>query len=519
MFIFLLVRTLMVVGHVAHASDRKEQYRPQYHFSPPYGWMNDPNGMVYDPKAGEYHLYYQYNPNSTVNGAPHWGHTVSRDLIHWQDLPIALYPNEEGTAFSGSVIIDEHNVTGLRQSDDKNVLVAMFTRDVRDEPQSQYGIESQHIWYSNDLGRTYERYEGNPVLIEDPKIKDIRDPKVRRHGNGYIAPLAAGDEIRFYKSNDMKNWQLTSSFGANPPHGSHGIAGEGIWECPDLIPFEIDGKKLWVLFVSINPGGPIVGSATQYFIGNFDGTTFTNLNPPNKIMWLDMGPDNYAGVTFETTPKPDPVFIGWASNWDYGRETPTTTWRGQMTMPRTLHLVKVNGGEYRLRSFPIQEINSLRYSTIFGIGPQPNTATDSPSGLQNLHAINVATDVEQWHAEMELIFDNSLNITLSNERGESMVMLMDHNGKITIDRSKSGHTISPTFRKKIIGQRVVKDKKVAIDIYHDSSLTEIFFDKGLTSFTVQSFPTSMFNRFHVAVGPGQGKIIDARIYKLRSIWN
>lgn len=400
-----------------------------------------------------------------------------------------------------------------QQSDDKNVLIAMFTRDIRDEPQAQYGNESQHIWYSNDLGRTYQRYEGNPVLTEDPKIKDFRDPKARIHENGFMAALAASDEIRFYRSDDMKNWQLMSSFGANPPQGSHGIAGEGIWECPDLIPFdvEVDGKKLWVLFVSINPGGPIVGSVTQYFVGHFDGTTFTNLNPPNKIMWLDMGPDNYAGVTFEKTPKPDPVFIGWASNWDYGRETPTTTWRGQMTIPRTLHLVKVDGEGYRLRSFPIPEINSLRHSTIFEI--------NSTTSYSHLSSINVAMDVEQWHAQAELILGSSLNITMNNLKGESVIILMDNNGEITIDRSKSGHTISPNFCKKIVGKRVIKDKKVTIDIFHDSSITEIFFDGGLTSFTVQSFPTSIFNRFHMYLGPGTGGIVEARMYELRSIWN
>ncbi|WP_207434814.1 glycoside hydrolase family 32 protein [Sabulibacter ruber] len=245
----------------------QEQHRPQYHFTPPAKWMNDPNGMVYH--KGEYHLFYQHHPGGTTWGPMHWGHAVSKDMVNWEHLPIALYPDENGTIFSGSAVVDVNNTSGLGTKENPP-MVAIFTyHNEKLEKGGRNDFQTQGIAYSLDNGRTWKKYEQNPVL-KNPGIRDFRDPKVawNEKAGQWVMTLAVLDHIEFYGSKNLKDWSKLSEFGQ--AIGAHG----GVWECPDLFPLQVNGQEKWVLLVSINPGGPNGGSATQYFVGDFDGTRF-----------------------------------------------------------------------------------------------------------------------------------------------------------------------------------------------------------------------------------------------------
>jgi fructan beta-fructosidase len=297
----------------------KEEHRPQFHFSPPQKWMNDPNGMVYF--NGSYHLFYQYYPDSTVWGPMHWAHATGSDLVHWKNEPIALYPDSLGYIFSGSAVVDKKNTTGFGKNG-KIPLVAIFTHhDPKTEGRTDF--ENQSIAYSLDEGKTWTKYAGNPVL-KNPGIVDFRDPKVMWYENRqkWVMTLATKDRVTFYSSPNLKEWKKESEFGEKV--GAHG----GVWECPDLFSLDFNGKTYWVLFVSVNPGGPNKGSATQYFIGEFDGSKFTPLDTDAR--WVDWGADNYAGVTWSNTGNRR-IFLGWMSNWQYAQVVPTQKWRSAMT--------------------------------------------------------------------------------------------------------------------------------------------------------------------------------------------
>ncbi|HEY2721802.1 MAG TPA: glycoside hydrolase family 32 protein, partial [Chitinophagaceae bacterium] len=329
-------------------TDYHEPHRPQIHFSPREHWMNDPNGMVY--YNGIYNLFFQYYPKGNVWGPMHWGHAISKDLIHWAEQPIALYPDSLGYIFSGSAVVDVNNTSGLGQNG-KPPLVAVFTQhDPEGEKAGTTTFQNQSIAYSNDAGKTWVKYKNNPVL-KNPGIKDFRDPKVSWYENEkkWIMTLATYDRITFFSSKDLRNWTKESEFGKDK--GAHG----GVWECPDLVPIIYQDKEVWVLLVSINPGSPHGGSATQYFIGQFDGHAFTSSQTETK--WIDDGADDYAGVTWSNTGKRK-IFFGWMSNWQYGTKVPTEKWRSAMTIPRELSLEKINGN-YFLRSLPITELSAI----------------------------------------------------------------------------------------------------------------------------------------------------------------
>ena len=276
----------------SHEGPYAEAHRPQIHFSPPENWMNDPNGMVFH--SGVYHLFYQYYPDSTVWGPMHWGHATTSDLIHWENHPIALYPDSLGYIFSGSAVVDENNTSGFGK-EGKIPLVAIFTHhNPKAEKESPTTVENQSIAFSLDDGYTWTKYTGNPVL-KNPGIRDFRDPKVFwfEDGKKWIMTLAASDQIIFYSSPDLKTWTKESEFGKE--FGAHG----GVWECPDLFSLQYKDETIWVLIVNINPGGPNGGSAAQYFTGQFDGKTFIPYQTDTR--WADYGPDDYAGVTWSNT--------------------------------------------------------------------------------------------------------------------------------------------------------------------------------------------------------------------------
>ncbi|WP_316934346.1 glycoside hydrolase family 32 protein [Hymenobacter sp. AT01-02] len=321
------------------------QYRPAYHFTPSAHWMNDPNGMVY--LNGTYHLFFQHYPEGMTWGPMHWGHATSKDLVSWKEEAIALFPDKLGMIFSGSAVVDENNTAGFG----KNALVAIFTHHNADEEKKKTNKHQyQSLAYSLDEGKTWKKYEGNPVL-PNPGIQDFRDPKVSWNvvAKQWVMTLATKDRITFYGSPNLKSWTKLSEFGEKL--GAHG----GVWECPDLFPLVLNGKTHWVLLVSINPGGPNGGSATQYFVGQFDGKTFTPTTTTQK--WVDWGKDNYAGVTWNNTGARK-LFLGWMSNWEYANEVPTSPWRSAMTTPRDLALRQV-GPEIYLTSEPAKEVSKL----------------------------------------------------------------------------------------------------------------------------------------------------------------
>lgn len=330
-----------------------EPKHPEVHCVPPMGWMNDPNGLVFF--EGEYHLFYQFHPFSTVWGPMHWGHAVSRDLCHWQHLPIALAPNEEGACFSGSAVMDEHDVTGL--FDGQSGLLAFYTghRVLSDDPENYQ--QSQCLAYSCDKGRTWQRYERNPIL-PPPGFKDFRDPKVVWHGPSqrWVMALACGQEIHFYTSHNLLEWQFASAFGEG--EGAHT---QHPWECPDLFELPVEGAgpdepaSRWVLVVGIGatPDNPF-GSFTQYFVGEFDGQRFSNDNAPGTVLMMDVGRDFYAVQSWSNTPGRQ-LALAWLNNWQYATQSPEAGWRGTMSLPRELALSATHCG-VRLRQRFAREI-------------------------------------------------------------------------------------------------------------------------------------------------------------------
>ncbi|MEP6645873.1 MAG: glycoside hydrolase family 32 protein [Saprospiraceae bacterium] len=447
-----------------------EPYRPVFHFSPKAHWMNDPNGMVFH--NGVYHLFFQYYPDGMVWGPMHWGHATSKDLIHWEEKPIALYPDSLGYIFSGSAVFDEFNSSGLGKNH-KAPLIAFFTHH---NPAGQAAgsdtYQNQSLAFSNDEGKSWTKYGRNPVL-KNPGIKDFRDPKVSWYalGKRWIMTLTTGDRITFYSSRDLKNWTKESDFGESV--GAH----QGVWECPDLFPLQVDGKQVWVLLVSINPGGPNGGSATQYFIGQFDGKIFTTDDTSTKFM--DYGPDDYAGVTISNTGARK-ILIGWMSNWQYGKLVPTDPWRGAMTIPRELGVKEVNGKLY-LTSQPIAELAG-RMNELKDIG---SINVKSKTDLSNKINYRSATfSLKLTDAESK-----DFSIILSNEAGDEMIVGYDKkSNQYYIDRTKSGKIdFEPGFAKRLFAPRIASGP-ISLTLIADVASVELFADDGLTEMTGIFFP-------------------------------
>ena len=337
---------------VATQGGYDEPLRPRFHFTPARNFMNDPNGLVF--YKGEYHLFYQHNPFGREWGHMSWGHAVSRDMLHWEHLPIALREEDGVMIFSGSAVVDWKNTSGFCRSsgDDSSCLVAIYTGHRPDK-------QTQNLAFSNDRGRTWTKYAGNPVI--DLGLKDFRDPKVFWHDptSRWIMAAVLPDQhrVRFLGSADLKRWDTLSDFG---PAGATG----GVWECPDLFPLPVEGsagETRWVLDVDINPGGRLGGSGGQYFVGTFDGTRFVNDNGPEQTLWVDYGKDFYATLSFSDIPPSDGrrIWMGWISNWLYANEEPTVAWRGAQSVPRELRLRRLRDG-LRLVQSPIAELSALR---------------------------------------------------------------------------------------------------------------------------------------------------------------
>jgi len=463
----------------------EEPYRPVYHFSPDFGWTNDPNGMVYFD--GEYHLAYQANPYGTKHSNMHWGNAVSTDLVHWEDLPFIVAPDALGAIFSGSSVVDTDNTAGFGA----NAIVAMYTSAGQGQRQS--------IAYSTDRGRTFTKYEGNPVLDDPEKQPNFRDPKVIRYGDKWVVCVAAGDVIAFYESVDLKNWRKLSEFGRGI--GSHAA----VWECPDLLRFKKGDKEKWVLIVNINPGGPNGGSVAQYFIGDFDGERF-EADPLPYPLWIDEGVDNYAGVTFSGTGDRH-IFMGWMSNWLYSGSVPTVRFRNAMTLPRDLSL-KYNGRHLFLASTPSPEVYAARASS---------RTVDVSLGNGRFIVPEILPDNDGAY---EIDFTVSpgkspLSLRLYNGRGEEMLFTFDFKAlTLTLDRSRSGIVdFFKYFGKTDIQTHLVRRPEYKVQLFVDRHSTEIFIGDGDVCFTNCMFPTEVYNALELA-GEDTG-ITDMTIYDMK----
>ena len=427
----------------------REQFRPAYHHTPLYGWMNDPNGMFY--KDGTWHLYYQFNPYGSQWENMTWGHSTSRDLIYWEAQPIAIAPDGLGSIFSGSCVTNGNDIVAFYTSAGQN--------------------QTQSMAISHDNGRSFEKFNGNPVLTSD--APDFRDPKVFWNENAHVwnMILAVGQEMRIYSSRDLKTWNYESSFGQE--YGNHG----GVWECPDLFPLELRGakqevSKKWVLLCNINPGGPFGGSATQYFIGDFDGKRFTCESMPKVTKWLDYGKDHYATVSFYNAPDNRRTVLAWMSNWQYANNVPTKQFRSANSIPRDLGLFQ-DGEETYVSVVPSKEMMAVR-------GAKMKKPTET---------CEIVVDVK-----------GPMELTLSNAKGEKVVMTYDAQQQtFSMDRTQSGNvafsdafpctTVAPTHG-------TVKQLRLFID----RCSIEAFDGEGKVAMTNLVFPSEPYNTLKVKGG-------------------
>ena len=436
-------------------TQNREAFRPLYHHTPAYGWMNDPNGMFY--KDGVYHLYYQWNPYGSMWENMTWGHSTSRDLIHWKSQPQAIEPDALGDIFSGSCVVDKKN----------NQVVAFYTSAGKSQVQS--------MAISKDNGQTFEKYEGNPVLVST--VEDFRDPKVfwNPEIQKWNMILAVGQEMRIFSSKDLKEWQYESSFGQwiDKATGDLKELGchDGVWECPDLMKLQVRGtdKQKWLLICNINPGGPFGGSATQYFVGDFDGHKFTCEH--NDTRWMDYGKDHYATVTFDNAPDGRKIALAWMSNWQYANQVPTKQFRSANSVPRDLDLYEFEGQTY-CGVTPSRELLALRGKEVKKL-PQ---------------ACEIVVDVK-----------GSTDIILSNSIGEQVVMRYNTQQRtFSMDRTRSYASFSETFPVKTIAP-VYGDIK-QLRIFVDNSSIEVFDAEGRLSMTNLVFPQEPYNNIKVNGG-------------------
>lgn len=507
-----------------------DYYRPSYHFTPLYGWMNDPYGMVY--KDGEYHLYFQYNPYGSKWGNMHWGHAVSKDLVHWEHLDPAIARDPVGHIFSGSSVVDKKNTAGFG----KDAIIAIYTNN------SVNHDEIQCIAYSNDNGRTFTKYEGNPVLTPFDGLKDFRDPKVFWYEKGkcWYMIVSADKETRFYKSKNLKKWTYVSAFGK-------GMGQQPCqYECPDFFQLPVNGDKKkmkWVMTMNINPGCWFGGSATEYFVGDFDGKKFT-CPDANEVKWLDWGKDHYATVTFSNTG--DRVLgITWMSNWQYANLTPFKQNRGANGLPRELKLYEKNG-KYYISEDVAPEVYALRKDT-------KNVADASVVGEKML--AGVAANMEgafEIEADVTPDANGIAGIEISNNKRERTMIYFDmKQGKVVMDRTESGltdfgkqavpHDIELAWDK----QRAAEGKEPAriansinykndfalatwaplslcedgkktyhVDIFVDKSSVELFVDGGRIAMTNLVFPVAPYENVKLYTQDGKAEFKNLKVHKL-----
>ena len=442
----------------------REQYRPAYHHTPAYGWMNDPNGMFY--KDGVWNLYFQHNPYGSQWENMTWGHSTSTDLLHWKYEGDAILPDVIGTIFSGSAVVDKNNTAGFGEG----AVIALYTSAGENQTQS--------MAYSTDGGKTFTKYAGNPIITSN--VPDFRDPHMfwNEDIKKWNMILAAGQQMNIYTSDNLKDWKYESSFGTE--YGNH----DGVWECPDLMKLKVRGtdKEKWMLICNINPGGPFGGSATQYFVGDFDGHKFTCDSKPEVTKWMDYGKDHYATVTFDNAPEGRHVALAWMSNWQYAAQVPTMQYRSGNSIPRDLGLFEHKGETY-CSVVPSQEVTSARSKK--------------------------ATKTLSEACELVVNLKGDATITLSNAKNEKVVMSYDaKNETFSMDRTQSGKIdFSDDFAVKTTAPTYGKMKQLRIFI--DKSSIEAIDAEGKMAMTNLVFPTKPYNKVTVK---GKGKYV---VYNLK----
>lgn len=443
----------------------REQYRPLYHHTPAYGWMNDPNGMFF--KDGVWHLYFQHNPYGSQWENMTWGHSTSTDLIHWTFQGDPIQPDAWGSIFSGSSVVDKNNTAGFGE----NAIVALYTSAGENQTQS--------MAYSTDNGKTFTKYDGNPIITSN--VPDFRDPHMfwNEDIKKWNMILAAGQQMNIYSSDNLKDWKFESSFGTE--YGSHG----GVWECPDLMKMKVRGtdKEKWMLVCNINPGGPSGGSATQYFVGDFDGHKFTCESKPEVTKWMDYGKDHYATVTFDNAPNGRHVALAWMSNWQYANQVPTMQYRSANSIPRDLGLFEYKGNTY-CSVTPSEEITAAR-------SKKPSKSLSEA-------------------CEMVVNLKGDATITLSNSKGEKVVMTYKAKDEtFSMDRTLSGKTdFSSDFA--AITTAPVYGKMNKLRIFIDKSSIEVFDNDGKMAMTNLVFPTRPYDKVTI-----KGKTKKYAVYKLK----
>ena len=493
-----------------------EKFRPVYHHTPLYGWMNDANGLVY--KDGEYHLYFQYNPYGSKWGNMHWGHSVSKDLVHWEHLAPAIARDTLGHIFSGSSIVDQENVAGYGAGN----ILAFYTSA------SDKNGQIQCLAFSKDNGRTFTKYEKNPILCPADGLRDFRDPKVFRYEpeDKWVMIVSADKEMRFYDSKNLKDWNYMSSFGEG-----HGVQ-PCQFECPDMVELPVDGdlnRKKWALIVNVNPGCYFGGSATQYFTGNFDGTKFSCDSQPNVTKWLDWGKDHYATVCFSNTGERT-IAVPWMSNWQYCNIVPTKQFRSANALPRELSLY-TQDGEIYLSAVPVPEIKTLRKEK------------------KEIPAFTVANDyhIDSLLADNDGAYELALEITvgeaeimgfnLFNDKGEKVDIYFNLPEKrLVMDRTKSGivdfgkksvsHEIEVHDRRKTTSINYIddfalatwapikKENKYTLDVFVDKCSVEIFLNGGKVAMTNLIFPSEPYNRMCFYSKGGSFQVDSFKAYRL-----
>ncbi|WP_296260467.1 DUF4980 domain-containing protein [uncultured Phocaeicola sp.] len=495
-----------------------DYYRPVYHHTPLYGWMNDPNGMVY--KDGEYHLYFQYNPYGSKWGNMHWGHSVSTDLIHWNHLKPAIARDTLGHIFSGSTVVDKNNTAGYGD----NALIALYT-----SASDEHG-QIQCMAYSTDDGRTYTKYEKNPVLLPFDGLKDFRDPKVFWYepDKKWVMIVSADKEMRFYASQNLKDWEYMSAFGKG--YGAQ----PNQFECPDFIQLPVDGNKnkmKWVMLVNINPGCMFGGSATEYFVGDFDGKEFTCDTKPEVVKWLDYGKDHYAAVCISNTGERI-ISIPWMSNWQYANVTPIRQYRGANGLPRELSLYTKDGQIY-VAADVVKEVEALR----------KDTRSFDPITVKDEYKIDEIVPQTDGAYELEMdITPNTSGVAgfdLMNAKGEVAKIYLDmKSGKLVMDRTASGlvafgeksepHAKETDDHRKTMSVNYQNDfalgtwaplslcegKTYHLNVFVDKCSVEIFVDGGRIAMTNLVFPTEPYNMLRFYTESGEAQVSNLKIYKL-----
>ena len=473
----------------------KESFRPVYHHTPAYGWMNDPNGMFY--KDGLYHLYFQYNPYGSVWGNMHWGHSTSTDLMHWKFEGCAIVPDAWGAIFSGSCVVDHENTAGFG----KEAVVAFYT-SAKSTPWGD--IQMQSMAYSLDNGKTFTKYEGNPILTSSEK--DFRDPKVFWYAPGkhWVMILAVGQHMEIYSSVNLKEWKKESEFGAM--QGAHG----GVWECPDLVEIPVEGtrEKKWVLICNLNPGGPFGGSAAQYFVGSFDGKKFVN-ESPTQTKWMDWGKDNYATVTWSNAPDGRCIALGWMSNWQYANNVPTRQYRSANTLARDLTLYRERQELY-LKSTPSVEVKKARGKKV----SIPSFKVSEKHEMVNLF------EEKQGAYEVEIVIQNAgaskIAFCLLNDKGEKVSMYYDLNRKqFVMDRSESGTVDFSKDFPAVTVAPVNVDKELTLRLFVDRSSIEAFGEDGKFVMTNLVFPSQPYVKMCFEADKNEYAVKSLNVYKLQ----